>query len=378
MSRSKEKAPTRAVQQLVTDGRGKGQLTLKEISQALENDSSLGPDEIEEIYQLVSDQGISIVEERRPLEDLDDEDLQLLSRTADDLAIRDEDAGTVDGIAVEDSVRLYIHQISREPLLTADEEIMLAKRIAAAAAEGREDTQAKQRMIEANMRLVVSIGKRYSGRGLALLDLFQEGSLGLIRAVEKFDYRRGNRFSTYATWWIRQAITRAVAEQSRTIRVPAHMAETISAIARASRRLAQVYGREPTLEEIAEEVGLPSDRLAAIMHSMSEPLSFDAPVGEDETSHLGDALEDPNATAPEDAASSMVLREQIESLLDDLSEREREVLKLRYGLSGIPSHTLEEASVAMGISRERVRQIEARALRKLRHTSAGHQLKDFM
>ncbi len=278
----------------------------------------------------------------------------------------------LEGISIDDPVRMYLKEIGRVPLLTAQEEVELAKRME------RGDEEAKRKLIEANLRLVVAIAKKYVGRGMLFLDLIQEGNLGLIRAVEKFDWRKGFKFSTYATWWIRQAITRALADQARTIRIPVHMVETINKLVRVSRQLLQQKGREPTPEEIAEEMKLPVERVREIMKIAQEPISLETPIGEEEDSHLGDFIEDAEALAPAEAASYTMLKEQLESVLDTLTARERNVLKLRFGLEDGRPRTLEEVGREFGVTRERIRQIEAKALRKLRHPSRSRRLKDFI
>ncbi len=278
----------------------------------------------------------------------------------------------LEGISIDDPVRMYLKEIGRVPLLTAQEEVELAKRME------RGDEEAKRKLIEANLRLVVAIAKKYVGRGMLFLDLIQEGNLGLIRAVEKFDWRKGFKFSTYATWWIRQAITRALADQARTIRIPVHMVETINKLVRVSRQLLQQKGREPTPEEIAEEMKLPVERVREIMKIAQEPISLETPIGEEEDSHLGDFIEDAEALAPAEAASYTMLKEQLEGVLETLTARERNVLKLRFGLEDGRPRTLEEVGREFGVTRERIRQIEAKALRKLRHPSRSKRLKDFI
>jgi len=277
-----------------------------------------------------------------------------------------------EGVGIDDPVRMYLKEIGRVPLLSADEEIELAKRME----EG--DEEAKRRLAEANLRLVVSIAKRYVGRGMLFLDLIQEGNLGLIKAVEKFDYVKGFKFSTYATWWIRQAITRAIADQARTIRIPVHMVETINKLIRVSRQLLQELGREPAPEEIAKVMDIPVERVREIMKIAQEPVSLETPIGEEEDSHLGDFIPDDDAPAPADAASHIMLKEQLSSVLDTLTPREEKVLRLRFGLDDGRARTLEEVGQFFGVTRERIRQIEAKALRKLRHPSRSKKLKDFL
>ncbi len=284
----------------------------------------------------------------------------------------EEDLLLPEGMAVDDPVRMYLKEIGRVPLLTAEEEVELAKRIE------QGDEEAKRRLAEANLRLVVSIAKRYVGRGMLFLDLIQEGNLGLIKAVEKFDYRKGYKFSTYATWWIRQAITRAIADQARTIRIPVHMVETINKLVRVQRQLVQQLGREPTPEEIARAMGIEEDKVREIMKIAQEPVSLETPIGEEEDSHLGDFIEDEDAPAPADAASYTLLKEQLEDVLGTLTEREQEVLRLRFGLDDGRARTLEEVGQIFGVTRERIRQIEAKALRKLRHPSRSKKLKDYL
>ena len=282
------------------------------------------------------------------------------------------DLSVPDGISIEDPVRMYLKEIGRVPLLTADEEIEIAQRME------QGDEEAKKKLAEANLRLVVSIAKRYVGRGMLFLDLIQEGNLGLIKAVEKFDYGKGFKFSTYATWWIRQAITRAIADQARTIRIPVHMVETINKLIRVSRQLLQELGRDPTPEEIAAAMEIPVERVREIQKVAQEPVSLETPIGEEEDSHLGDFIEDEDAPAPAEAASYILLKEQLESVLDTLTPREEKVLRLRFGLDDGRSRTLEEVGQEFGVTRERIRQIEAKALRKLRHPSRSRKLKDYL
>ncbi|HEY8393344.1 MAG TPA: RNA polymerase sigma factor RpoD [Thermaerobacter sp.] len=297
------------------------------------------------------------------------DDVDQLGEPVDD---DDEDMSVPDGVALDDPVRMYLKEIGRIPLLTPEQEVELAKRIE----QGDED--AKRKLIQANLRLVVSIAKRYVGRGMLFLDLIQEGNLGLIKAAEKFDYRKGYKFSTYATWWIRQAITRAIADQARTIRIPVHMVETINKLIRVQRQLVQELGREPTPEEIAKEMGIEPEKVREIMKIAQEPVSLETPIGEEEDSHLGDFIEDEDALAPAEAASQLLLREQLEDVLHTLTDREQKVLRLRFGLDDGRQRTLEEVGQVFGVTRERIRQIEAKALRKLRHPSRSKKLKDFL
>ncbi|MCR5353999.1 MAG: RNA polymerase sigma factor RpoD [Lachnospiraceae bacterium] len=318
----------------------------------------------------------------RILEELDKNNITLIREEGNeediDLDEEDEiemdkiDLSAPDGISTDDPVRMYLKEIGKVPLLTAEEEIELAKRMELG------DQEAKKRIAEANLRLVVSIAKRYVGRGMLFLDLIQEGNLGLIKAVEKFDYRKGYKFSTYATWWIRQAITRAIADQARTIRIPVHMVETINKLIRVSRQLLQELGREPTPEEIAEEMDIPVERVREILKISQEPVSLETPIGEEEDSHLGDFIQDDNVPVPVDAATYTLLREQIGEVLDTLTEREKKVLILRFGIEDGRSRTLEEVGKEFNVTRERIRQIEAKALRKLRHPSRSRKLKDYL
>ena len=339
-----------------------GTLTFSELIEELEK-SDMSPDEMDDLYGRFQEFGVEIVDDT-DMDAMAAEDAESLA--ADDADMEQEEAVEIDlsvpeGVALDDPVRMYLKEIGRVPLLTAEEEVELARRMEAG------DASARHRLEEANLRLVVSIAKRYVGRGMLFLDLIQEGNLGLLKAVEKFDYSKGYKFSTYATWWIRQAITRALADQARTIRIPVHMVETINKLVRVSRSLLQELGRDATAEEIAKEMGLSVVRVREIMKIAQEPVSLETPVGEEEDSHLGDFIEDEAALDPADAASMMLLKEQISEVLKTLAPREAEVLRLRFGLEDGRSRTLEEVGQSFGVTRERIRQIEAKALRKLRH-----------
>ena len=339
-----------------------GTRTFSELIEELEK-SDMSPDEMDDLYGRFQEFGVEIVDDT-DMEAMAAEDAESLA--ADDADMEQEEAVEIDlsvpeGVALDDPVRMYLKEIGRVPLLTAEEEVELARRMEAG------DASARHRLEEANLRLVVSIAKRYVGRGMLFLDLIQEGNLGLLKAVEKFDYSKGYKFSTYATWWIRQAITRALADQARTIRIPVHMVETINKLVRVSRSLLQELGRDATAEEIAKEMGLSVVRVREIMKIAQEPVSLETPVGEEEDSHLGDFIEDEAALDPADAASMMLLKEQISEVLKTLAPREAEVLRLRFGLEDGRSRTLEEVGQSFGVTRERIRQIEAKALRKLRH-----------
>ncbi|MBO5651613.1 MAG: RNA polymerase sigma factor RpoD [Selenomonas sp.] len=356
------------VENLLSKGtKNGGTLTYGELVEALQQED-LTPDEIDRMYDTFSQQGIEIVDDSSST-DVGDEDIDIDDKDGEEVEI---DLSVPEGISIDDPVRMYLKEIGRVPLLTADEEVALAKRIQ----EG--DEIAQKRLAEANLRLVVSIAKRYVGRGMLFLDLIQEGNLGLIKAVEKFDYTKGYKFSTYATWWIRQAITRAIADQARTIRIPVHMVETINKLIRVSCQLLQQLGREPSPEEIAKEMDISVERVREIMKIAQEPVSLETPIGEEEDSHLGDFIEDQDAPAPADAASFMLLKEQLEEVLDTLTPREEKVLRLRFGLDDGRARTLEEVGQSFGVTRERIRQIEAKALRKLRHPSRSRKLKDFL
>ena len=333
---------------------------------------ALNEEQIEKVIEHLEKNGIDVLRITNDDDDdvIDDEEIMLSEE--DEVDMENIDLSVPDGISIEDPVRMYLKEIGKVPLLSAEEEIELAQRME----EGDED--AKKRLAEANLRLVVSIAKRYVGRGMLFLDLIQEGNLGLIKAVEKFDYRKGYKFSTYATWWIRQAITRAIADQARTIRIPVHMVETINKLIRVSRQLLQELGREPLPEEIAEEMNLPVERVREILKISQEPVSLETPIGEEEDSHLGDFIQDDNVPVPADAAAFTLLKEQLEEVLGTLTEREQKVLTLRFGLEDGRARTLEEVGKEFNVTRERIRQIEAKALRKLRHPSRSRKLKDYL
>jgi RNA polymerase primary sigma factor len=356
--------------QLIEQGKKRSSLNYKDIMEKL-SPFDQDPEQMDEFYEHLGDLGIEVVNEN-------DEEVSNL-RQGEDHDVNDNDDFNFDddlslppGIKINDPVRMYLKEIGRVPLLSADDEVELAKRIM------NGDEEAKRRLAEANLRLVVSIAKRYVGRGMLFLDLIQEGNMGLIKAVEKFDHNKGFKFSTYATWWIRQAITRAIADQARTIRIPVHMVETINKLIRVSRQLLQELGREPTPEEIAAEMELSVEKVREIMKIAQEPVSLETPIGEEDDSHLGDFIEDQEALAPADAAAYELLKEQLEDVLDTLTEREENVLRLRFGLDDGRTRTLEEVGKVFGVTRERIRQIEAKALRKLRHPSRSKRLKDFL
>lgn len=352
------------VRELINKGKEEGILTTEEISEAL-SDLGLTKDQIENIYDVIQNLGIEVVSE-------EDEDIDNIIEKKREEHILDQKLDLTVKSPTNDPVRMYLKEIGKVRLLTAAEEVQLAKKIE------KGDMEAKRRLVEANLRLVVSIAKKYVGRGMLFLDLIQEGNLGLIRAVEKFDYKKGYKFSTYATWWIRQAITRAIADQARTIRIPVHMVETINKLIRVQRQLLQKLGREPTPKEIAKEMGVSQEKVREIMKISQEPVSLETPIGEEEDSHLGDFIEDSEVEAPSDAASFTILQEQLREVLNTLSERERKVIQLRFGLQDGHPRTLEEVGREFGVTRERIRQIESKTLSKLRHPSKSASLRDFL
>jgi RNA polymerase primary sigma factor len=343
------------VKKLIEKGKKNNKLTYKEIMDELE-EVDLNPEQIEKIYEALESMGVEVIG------DMND----------DKVDEKNIDLSVPDGVAIDDPVRMYLKEIGKVPLLLPEQEVELAQRIK------NGDQVAKKKLAEANLRLVVSIAKRYVGRGMLFLDLIQEGNLGLIKAVEKFDYRKGFKFSTYATWWIRQAITRAIADQARTIRIPVHMVETINKLIRVSRQLLQELGREPQPEEVAEIMKMPVDKVREITKIAQEPVSLETPIGEEEDSHLGDFIPDDEAPAPAEAAAFTMLKEQLINVLDTLTPREEKVLRLRFGLDDGRARTLEEVGKEFNVTRERIRQIEAKALRKLRHPSRSKKLKDYL
>ena len=349
-----------AAEALIIKGKDHGYLTPDDILAAFP-EIDVEPDHLERIFHVFREMGIEVSDGDKDFETVDEIDEELIAK-----------AEAINSVSLDDPVRMYLKEIGRVALLKAEQEVHYAKLIE------QGDEEAKNQLTEANLRLVVSIAKKYIGRGMSFLDLIQEGNMGLIRAVEKFDYHKGYKFSTYATWWIRQAITRAIADQARTIRIPVHMVETINKLVRVSRRLLQELGREPTDEEIAEEMGITPEKVREIIKVSQDPVSLETPIGEEEDSHLGDFIEDKEATAPSDAASLTMLRTEVEDVLDTLTPRERRVLQLRFGLDDGHQRTLEEVGKRFGVTRERIRQIEAKALRKLRHPSRSKKLKDYL
>ncbi|MBQ9252457.1 MAG: RNA polymerase sigma factor RpoD [Clostridia bacterium] len=379
MAQEKAENKKSKLEELYEIGKKKGVLTSKEVMDHL-TEAEMEPDQLDKILETLEAYGISVVNDEADIT-LSEEDAAAKAAEVaaaapgaeKEISIEEQlDLSVPEGIAIDDPVRMYLKEIGKVPLLTADQEIELAKRLE------QGDETAKQQLAEANLRLVVSIAKRYVGRGMLFLDLIQEGNLGLIKAVEKFDYRKGFKFSTYATWWIRQAITRAIADQARTIRIPVHMVETINKLIRVSRQLLQEYGREPTPEEIAKEMNISEAKVREIIKIAQEPVSLETPIGEEEDSHLGDFIPDEDAPAPAEAASFTLMKEQLMEVLDTLTPREEKVLRLRFGLDDGRQRTLEEVGREFNVTRERIRQIEAKALRKLRHPSRSKKLRDYL
>jgi len=399
---SREKFQQKLKELLVVAKKKKNMLEIQEISDFFK-DMQLDAEQLEKVLEFLENSGVDVL---RITDDADDDDILLDMDDEEEIEVEKIDLSVPDGVSIEDPVRMYLKEIGKVPLLSAEEEIELAQHMENGVvakekiailrkreAENGEDNaeeiaelqkdvdlgdEAKKRLAEANLRLVVSIAKRYVGRGMLFLDLIQEGNLGLIKAVEKFDYRKGYKFSTYATWWIRQAITRAIADQARTIRIPVHMVETINKLIRISRQLLQELGREPSPEEIAVEMNMPVERVREILKISQEPVSLETPIGEEEDSHLGDFIQDDNVPVPADAAAFTLLKEQLEEVLGTLTEREQKVLTLRFGLEDGRARTLEEVGKEFNVTRERIRQIEAKALRKLRHPSRSRKLKDYL
>ena len=362
--KAEEKKDKEKISKIIEEAKQSGKMTYSDLASKL---NDVNPEKMDEVFDEFEKDGIDLLpdnfEEEPDIEDLKEVEQLKLDEITDT---------SFEGISVDDPVRMYLREIGKIPLLTFDEELDLAKRIL----EG--DEEAKQKLAESNLRLVVSIAKKYVGRGMLFLDLIQEGNMGLIKAVEKFDYTKGFKFSTYATWWIRQAITRAIADQARTIRIPVHMVETINKLIRTSRNLLQQMGREPTPEEIAKEMEIPVEKVVEIQKIAQDPVSLETPIGEEEDSHLGDFIQDEDSPAPHDAASYTLLKEQLEEVMNTLTPREAKVLKLRFGLEDGKSRTLEEVGKEFNVTRERIRQIEAKALRKLRHPSRSKKLRDYM
>ena len=362
----KDVTPEEKLNNIIKKAKEKGKITYGELASELDDANT---EQIDKVFDAFEDMGVSVLKEDDL--DLEEPDIDELE-AVEDIKVEDIDLASMEGINIDDPVRMYLREIGRIPLLSYDEELELAKKVLAG------DEAAKQKLAESNLRLVVSIAKKYVGRGMLFLDLIQEGNMGLIKAVEKFDYTKGYKFSTYATWWIRQAITRAIADQARTIRIPVHMVETINKLIRTSRHLLQQLGREPTPEEIAAEMEIPVEKVTEIQKIAQDPVSLETPIGEEDDSHIGDIIQDDDSPAPQDAAAYTLLREQLEEVMKTLTPREAKVLKLRFGLEDGKSRTLEEVGKEFNVTRERIRQIEAKALRKLRHPSRSKKLKDYM
>ena len=379
MDENMEKFSEKLKELLAIAKKKKNVLEYQEINDVF-GDMELDADKMDKVLEFLEANNIDTLRTTDNEEEEDDDEVILDEE--DEVDVENIDLSVPDGVSIEDPVRMYLKEIGKVPLLSAEEEIELAKKMEGANSdneeERREAEEAKKKLAEANLRLVVSIAKRYVGRGMLFLDLIQEGNLDLIKAVEKFDYNKGYKFSTYATWWIRQAITRAIADQARTIRIPVHMVETINKLVRVSRQLLQELGREPKPQEIAEEMDMPVDKVREILKISQEPVSLETPIGEEEDSHLGDFIQDDNVPVPADAAAFTLLREQLDEVLSTLTEREQKVLKLRFGLDDGRARTLEEVGKEFNVTRERIRQIEAKALRKLRHPSRSRKLKDYL
>ncbi len=365
------------VRKLLDEGKRKGVLTYDEISDTLSHQEDIDAEQIEGLLQTFEDEGIQIIDKVK--------DADILQPTATeeegpakDSEVNDAEIAAIEGLPIDDSVRMWLREIGKTPLLTMQQEVRLAKIIAEGDSKTIESQTAKEKLIQANLRLVVSIAKRYSGRGMSFPDLIQEGNIGLIRAVEKFDYMKGYKFSTYATWWIRQAITRAIADQGRTIRIPVHMVETINRLMKTQSHLTQELGRDPTLDEIAGEMEIPVERVSEIYRIAPEPLSLETPIGEEEDSHLADFIQDQETVSPDDAATHQLLRERIVEVLSELTPRERDVLRMRFGLDDGYPRTLEEVGRHFQVTRERIRQIEAKALKKLRHAKRRKKLEEYL
>ena len=373
MDEKEQKFLERLKEMVAVGKKKKSVLEIQEINDFF-RDMELNSEQMEKVFEYLEANNIDVLRINSDNDgDLDvDMDIDAMISEEDDVDVENIDLSVPDGVSIEDPVRMYLKEIGKVPLLSAEREIELAQRME----EG--DEEAKKELAEANLRLVVSIAKRYVGRGMLFLDLIQEGNLGLIKAVEKFDYHKGYKFSTYATWWIRQAITRAIADQARTIRIPVHMVETINKLIRVSRQLLQELGREPLPEEIAKELDMPVERVREILKISQEPVSLETPIGEEEDSHLGDFIQDDNVPVPAEAAAQTLLKEQLDEVLDTLTEREQKVLRLRFGMNDGRARTLEEVGKEFDVTRERIRQIEAKALRKLRHPSRSRKLRDYL
>jgi len=366
------------VRKLLDEGKRKGVLTYDEISDTLSHQEDIDAEQIEGLLQTFEDEGIQIIDKVKDADILEQPAAAEEDGPAKDAEANDAEIAAIEGLPIDDSVRMWLREIGKTPLLTMEQEVRLAKIIAEGDGKSVDSQIAKEKLIQANLRLVVSIAKRYSGRGMSFPDLIQEGNIGLIRAVEKFDYMKGYKFSTYATWWIRQAITRAIADQGRTIRIPVHMVETINRLMKTQSHLVQELGRDPTLDEIAIEMELPVERVSEIYRIAPEPLSLETPIGEEEDSHLADFIQDQETVSPDDAATTQLLRERIVEVLSELTSRERDVLRMRFGLDDGYPRTLEEVGRHFAVTRERIRQIEAKALKKLRHAKRRKKLEEYL